>query len=242
MTSTTALKAARVRSTPRSRVRRRTVGRGVGLPSGRAALGALMVSASVVGLYNASVRASAHPRATYLVAAHDLAPGHTLVADDLRTASLDLSPTLAGRAFGNPLRIVGASTLGPVAAGELLQAGALLRNESGSSGRELSLPIDASLAVAGTLRAGERIDIIATTGNGPDSTTELVVRHVLLVGVDHGGTTLSSKASMTLTLSLNSEADTLAVARALSTAQLLVVRSPAESPALVAVPAAASAS
>lgn len=190
-----------------------------------------MVSASVVGLYNASVRASAHPQATYLVAAHDLPPGHTLVANDLRTASLDLSPTLAGRAFGNPQSIVGASTLGPVAAGELLQAGALLRNEGGSSGRELSLPIDPSRAVAGALRAGERIDLIATTGSGPDSVTDLVVRHVLLVGVDHGGTTLSSKATMTLTLSLNSEAETVAVARALSTAQLLVVRSPAEPPA-----------
>ena len=132
-----------------------------------------------------------------------------------------------GRAFGAGSRVAGATTLGPLAAGELVQAGALVRSEGGAGNRELSIPIDAARAVAGTLRSGERIDLIVTYGAGSSGTTEVVLRQALVIDVSRPGTGLASKAAMVLTLSVPTEADTVAVARALGTGELLVVRAPA---------------
>lgn len=206
---------------------RRTVGRGAGLPSGRAALGALLVTAAAVGLYSASARAANHPLTGYLVAAHDLPPGHRLVPSDLRRQPLDLSDALAGRAFTSETSLDGATTLGPVAGGELLQAGSLIRSRGGS-GRELSIPVDPARAVAGTLRPGERVDLVATFGSGTSSSTETVLHDALVIDSQRGGSSLSSSGNVVLTLAVETEAEQVAVAHALNDGELLVVRSPAQ--------------
>ena len=187
------------------------------------------MTTAAVGLYTASATAADRPMTGYLVATRDLPPGHRLSSGDLRRQPLDLSDSLAGRVFTDAHPLQGATTLGPIAAGELVQAGSLVRSRGGS-GRELSIPVDPARAVAGTLRPGERVDLVATFGSGSSATTETVLRHALVIDSQRGGSNLSSSGAMVLTLAVDDDEQQLAVARALNDGELLVVRSPGETP------------
>jgi hypothetical protein len=194
------------------------------LPDSRAVVGALLVAGSVVGIYAAYSGAHDGPRESYVVAAHPIAPGDTLAAGDLARTRADLPPGLSRRAFTSVAPLVGATSLGPLEAGELVQAGQVVRKRGGPRTSELSVPIEATRVGSG-VRAGDRINVIATYGTGNDAYSVVVGPDVQVLDVSRAQDALGGDSgSMMLTVALRGRGDALALAHATRAAELSVIR------------------
>jgi hypothetical protein len=220
---------------PERRITRRRT-----LPGGRAVLGALLVSLAVVGVVAAHLSATAAPRERYLVAAAELPAGTFLgdpaaVESAFRQVAVDLPPEVAARAVHveAATSLVGRRLLAALAPGDLLLASGLAEAgaDRGTSTFTFALPADQ--AVGGALTVGDHIDVVATTGSGRDATTAYVVRAapVAALAATTGGL---GGDGLRLTVELAAEADVQALAHALATANVVVVRSPGAAGALPA--------
>lgn len=119
------------------------------------------------------------PARDVVVAARDLAAGHTLTADDLRLVRMPRTLAPAGT-VAQPADVEGRQVVVDVPAGLPLVAGVL---GGGRFGLEapvgtVAVPIRlADAAVAGLLRPGDRIDLVAPSdvwaGPGAEATTVL---------------------------------------------------------------------
>lgn len=193
------------------------------VPGGRAILGGLLVAAAVVGLFYASTQTDAGPRHSWVVAGRALPPGTRLAAGDLRRVPIDLPAEVAARAFANPSELVGATLIAPLAGGDLVQASAVVAKGSGPSSRELTFVV-AGPALGGSVEQGERIDVLATYGNGGDAVTSVVLKQALIVTIDRGRGRAGDQSDAAITVALDDPADEVALAHAVQTAKLTVVR------------------
>lgn len=203
-------------------------------PGGRAVVGGLLVAVAAVGTFAAYAGATADHRVAYVVAAHDLEPGHRISRADLSTAPMQLPPAMSARlAFRQPASLVGALVVGPLSAGELVQAGDVAAGPPAAGDRELSFDIKASRAVDGTLAPGDRVDVLATYGSGTDQVTVAVVTGVAVVARTEVSATLGAAGDQTevITLALPDPGQTLAVTQAVNGGQVMLVRSTGAPPA-----------
>lgn len=141
----------------------RRVERRVGLPSGRAVVGGLLMALAAVGTFLAYADATADETIEVLVAARDLAPGQTIRADDVALVPVELPGQVRGL-FGAVDAAVGRQLAAPVEAGEFLVASATVVPLEGEEKLELAISVPASRAV-GRLRSGERVDVFSTWGS-----------------------------------------------------------------------------
>jgi Flp pilus assembly protein CpaB len=168
-------------------VRRRT------LPGGRAVTGGFLVALAAVLVFWGYSRSTRSPRQLYVVATHDLTPGERLTASDLTLVPLDI-PNLAVRrqVFGSPADLLdaNASVIAPINAGSLVEAGSVVGRGGPPGTREMSIDLDRSRAVGGTLKPGEFVDVLATFGSGATAYTETVLPHVEVLPItpDASGT------------------------------------------------------
>jgi hypothetical protein len=208
------------------------------LPGGRAVLGALLVALAVVGVVASHLAATATPRDRYLVAAAAVPAGTYLgdtasVRTTFRQVAIDLPAELATRAVhvDDAEALVGRRLLAALEPGDLLLASGLaaVGEEPGTSTFTFAVPADA--AVGGALTVGDRVDVLATAGTGGDATTAYVIRAAPLSAVTAIGAGLGGDV-LRLTVELARQPDVQALAHALATADVVVVRSPdATSPA-----------
>lgn len=199
------------------------------LPGGRAVLGGLLVAASVVGLFYASTRTDEGPTASYVVARHDLPPGARLTAGDLVRATMELPPGHSERVFTDPAVLEGATTVAPLAAGDLVQSSSVVAKPSGPSSREVTFSVPRS-TLAPTLEHGERVDVLATYGSGADAFTTVVLHQALVVALDRGRDRVGEQADTAVTVAVDDAADAVALAHALQLAKLTVVRATGSAP------------
>ena len=193
-------------------------------------LGALLVAASVVGIF-AAYTGPHGASAAYVVAARAIRPGDPFAPGDLTRTRVDLPPALRGRAFTDPSSLIGATALSPIEAGELVQSGQVIRKRGGARTAELSFPIEASRIGSG-LRAGDRVDIVATYGTGADAYSLVIGRDLQVLSVARARGTLGGESSaVVLTVALSQRADSLALAHATRAAELSVVRTTGATPA-----------
>jgi len=183
--------------------------------------GALLVAAAAVGLFAAYARLQGGPDDSYAVVRHDVAAGAKLQESDLALHAMDLPPTLRARAFGRLSDVVGTTALTPLAAGELVQPSALVITRGPDSARTLSFPIERSHL--GSLKQGERVDVLATFGTGGDAWTAFVLRHSLVVAVDRSKSSLGDSAAPVVTVAVADPAEELALAHAVALGKLTVV-------------------
>src|SRR4051794_15370230 len=134
----------------------RSISRRGTLPTGRAVVGGFLVAVAAFGIFVAYERATKGPTTQYVVARHDLPVGTRLTADDLTALPMQLPDVVArNAAFTGEAALVGATTVGPIRRGELVQAGDVVKKKGGTpTDLELSFEIDRAKALAGTLRPG----------------------------------------------------------------------------------------
>ncbi|MFP5319544.1 MAG: SAF domain-containing protein [Acidimicrobiia bacterium] len=210
--------------------RRQPAGRRRGVPGGRAVLGGFLVAASMVGLFYASSRSEGGPERSYIVARRAVPPGAKLQPADLARLPVDLPPATAGRAFTDADALVGATVIAPLAEGELIQSSAVVAKPSDPSSREVTFAVAGSMLARG-LEAGERIDVLATYGNGEDAFTTVVLRSALVVGLDRGDRPrVGDGREAAVTVAVDDPADAVAAAHAVQLAKLTVVRATGAAP------------
>jgi Flp pilus assembly protein CpaB len=204
----------------------RSITRRGGLPTGRAVVGGFLVAASALGVFAAHERASRGPTTSYVVARRDLPVGTRLADDDLTALPMELPDVVAHHAaFTTEGPLVGATTVGPIRRGELDQAGDVVKRSAGApSDLELSFEIDRAHALAGTLRSGERVDVLATFGAGGDTYTVTVVRRALVLDASQGRGALSADDSLVVTVAVPTADDALAITHAVNAGDVTLVR------------------
>ena len=191
------------------------------LPGSRAVVGGRLVAAAAVGLFAAYARVEAGPDRSFVVARHPLAAGTRLQASDLALEPMDLPAGLQARVFDRVSALVGTTLLAPLERGEVLQASSVAATPVGGAARVLSFPVDRGRL--GRLKQGERVDVLATYGTGPDAYTAVVLRSALVTGIDRGGSSLGDTDGAVLTVAVDDRDDELAMAHALQLAKLTVV-------------------
>lgn len=207
------------------------------LPAGRAVVGALLLMASTVGVYGAYLDARSDPDTRYLVASTEVLPGTRLADADAISARfeavpLELAPELAERTFllEDASSLIGRQVVAPLAPGELLTRSAVVADGGVPDAETVSFPIASSAALDGTIRVGERIDVLATYRLG-EGYTAYVVRGVpvLAVGGEVGaGVGGSGRAELVLTVAVADPRSVQALVHAVQTAEVVVARSTGE--------------
>lgn len=202
----------------------RTIRRRRTLPGSRAVVGALLVTTAAVGLYSAYSSATAGSRQSFVVARRNVPLGIQLRPGDLGTARMELPSSVQRRAYDDPRVLVGAVTVAPVNAGDLVQASSVVRRRSAVTDQELTVPVERSRMIDG-LERGERVDVLATYGSGGDAYTLAAVRRALVVAVHHGRGGLAEGTGSALTVAVTNPAESMALAHAARAGQVTVVRS-----------------
>jgi Flp pilus assembly protein CpaB len=205
------------------------------LPGGRAVVGAFLVALAAVATFAAYLRATTDQSVRYVVALQALRVGQRLEPADLGTEPMRLPGSVAnGLAFRDPAALIGAVVVGPVRAGELIQAGDVSFGSLGSGNRQLSFSVPLSHAVDGTLKPGDRVDILATYGTGTDSSTRLVAASAEVVSAtEPSSVTSNGEPAVVVTLSVPSAAEAVALAQAANAGEVTLVRSTGVPPPVV---------
>ncbi len=151
-------------------------------------VGGFLIGLAAVVTFWAYSGADHAPRQWYVVAARALAPGTRIGPADVRAVALDV-PDAGARAqlFGSPAAVIGASVLAPVPAGALVEANAVVGRAGAPGTSEISVSVDRSHAVGGTLKPGEFVDVLSTFGQGAGSSTVVMVAHVEVLSVQDSG-------------------------------------------------------
>lgn len=204
--------------------RRSSAARGI-LPSGRAVVGGFLVALAALGSYTAAT-AGQRSLPTYVVASTTLRVGQRLTAGDLRAEPMRLPAVLADRlAFRSAEVLVGAVVVAPVTAGELMQASDVVRAAGAPGEREISFPVDPARALNGALSPGDRVDVVATFGTSVSATTKVVLRGALVVSLATASSAIAGSGSEVVTLDLASSRAIVALAQAVDSGQIFLVRS-----------------
>jgi Flp pilus assembly protein CpaB len=206
------------------------------LPGGRAVVGGFLIAAAAVVTFWTYTGATRTSRQLYVVAARPLSPGTRITPADLRLAALDMpDASVRSQVFGSTGELVGASVIAAIAPGSLIEASEVVGRGGAPGTREISISIDSSRAVGGTLKPGEFVDILSTFGQGAASYTVVMVPHVEVVTVAGGnGGSIGATPTQVMVLAVQDGPSAEAVADAAVATQLTLVRA-AEQPADAAV-------
>lgn len=161
----------------------RQIARRGSLPGGRAVVGGFLVAVAAVGVFAAYTSANAGPATAYVVATRDLPIGAVLAPGDLALSPMELPDAQRNQSFDDAEVLVGATTVGPVRADELVQQSSVVETGTDTGTRLVSFSVDAARALNGDIRTGERIDVLATFGDY----TQYVLGDVTVVDTSAGG-------------------------------------------------------
>ena len=197
-----------------------------GLPSSRAVVGGLLVALAALGTWAAASGTGQGDPTRYAVATKAIGPGQRIEPGDVGWAEVDLPAAQRGQAFTDGRQVIGAVALGPLAPGDLLQAGALAPAAGRPEEREVSFAVDADWAVAGRLRSGDRIDVFATAEDGADgASSTLVLGSATIRRIDTSdGDGFAASNRQIITVGIDSGADAEALITAARGGDLTVLR------------------
>ncbi len=193
-----------------------------GLPGGRAVAGGFLVAVAAVGIFAAVAGAGRDAGTPVVVAGRDVAPGTVLEEGDVDLVSLDLPTRLAGQVFTSPSQVVGAVAVGPLSAGELVQAGGLAAATAVVPTFSLAVPTAA--ANGGHLQRGDTVQVFATYGTDATATTRLLAADAAVVGVDEGDTELGVTGQLQVLLAIRSAEERSKVINAATSGTITLVR------------------
>lgn len=223
MVQTGAATAAR-HAAPDTALRGRPLRRRVGLPSGRAVAGGLLVAVATLGIVAAYADATRPPSTTWVVAARELTPGTRLAPGDLTVVRAKLPPGVARTAFSDPGRLVGSVLAARVPKGGLVEVADLAPDDTGGP-QQVSFALEAARALGGYLRPGDRVDVVATwAAEGGASYTEVVASGVTVLDAAGAGASPVGGRTLVVTLAPASQRDLLAIVHAVRNGNATLVR------------------
>lgn len=182
---------AMLRAQPGDATSARRVERRVGLPTGRAVVGGLLMAVAALGTFLAYAGASADDRVDVLVAVAPLRAGDVIAAGDVRTVSVDIEGEVRGL-FGSADAAIGRTVLVPVGAGEFLHASATTTEPDRAEPLQLTITVPSHRAVGG-IRPGERVDVFSTWGS---EVTELIAVDARVVDARTDGGTATVRLGL----------------------------------------------
>lgn len=185
--------------------------------------GVVLVLVALAGYW--SVYSATTARIPVVVAAHDLQAGAILRAPDLRTAELaGDSEAMAALVPERELEtVLGRELTAPVARGAPLTRGSVAAGRAGPAALTLVVPV--MRALGGSIRAGDRVTVLATFESGAGARARAIARslRVLEVGVAPTGFDASS-ASIPVTVALPDPSVAAALALANSEGKIDLLR------------------
>ncbi len=199
----------------------RVVARRVGLPSGRAVIGGLLMAVAAVGTFLAYSTATADDRISVLIAARPLRVGDTVTAADVELVPVDLPGEVRGL-FGDPEAAIGRQIVAAVDEGEFLQASATVDPIEGDESLEIAISLPGNRAVSG-LSPGERVDIFSTWSG--DVTELIAVDARVLESSGGDGTLLTGGEQVVIRLALADFAQVEAIVHAQAAGDITMIRS-----------------
>jgi SAF domain len=191
--------------------------------TGRAAVGGLLVALAGLGAFVIAMPDSG-PAHRYVIAAHAIEPGTRIGEGDLELVAADLPEALSGAAFTAPDQLNDRVALAPIAAGELVQSGAV--GARALAPFEVAVSVEGDRSLDGQLRPGERVAVLATYGSGPDAATFTVVGEALVERITRPSG-LAVGTTDVVTVGLATETEAQAVVHAARAAELTFVRTEA---------------
>lgn len=197
----------------------RRVERRVGLPSGRAVVGGLLMALAAVGTFLAYAGATTDHAIEVLIATRDLRAGETIGPDDVRMVPVGLPDDVRGL-FGAVEAAVGRTVVAQVDAGEFLQASATAPAAEGDETLEVTIALPGSRAV-GRLTPGERVDVFSTWGG---SVTELIAVDARVVEVSGASGAITGGELVTVRLALADFDQIEAVVHAQAAGDITLIR------------------
>ena len=204
------------------------ISRAVPLPTGRAVIGALLVTFAVVGLFSSYRRSQAASGTDYVVVSHTVPAGAVIEPEHLTLRELDLGE-IGDRTLTEPSAAVGSVAIQTLVPGQLVQRANILDASSGaaddSAAVEVSFAIPRARALNGNLSTGETVDVVATIDQDGDTCSLVVAPRAQVVCV-RGGTdaVISSERDLTVTLALTEDSSVLRLIFAADEADLTIVR------------------
>lgn len=188
-------------------------------------VGGLLVAAAVTLSWAAGGSGPA-PGTPCVIAARSLAPGHVVRPSDVAIVRADVPAQAESGLVRAVDEVVGHRLLGPMGRGDLVTRAAI-GPEGASPAYQVSFPVTPAWSVDGTLLVGERVDVLATVGQGADATTSRVLRSALIVALsDDDGGGLGGEASQTITVEVDRLSAVLDATTAARAGVLTVVRTP----------------
>lgn len=200
----------------------RAIRRRRGLPGGRAVVGALLMTVAAVGVFLAYAGAEHGPTDDLVVTTRVVRAGEVLTADDVRVVAGEL-PNAPGRSMFDTIDdVVGHVALGPIAAGEVVQAGSLTTDRASRPGHEVAITLPREQLAVGRLRHGERVDVFVTY----EDRTASVVRGAEVVQISGSSDdSLTSNREVSIVVTVPTGEVVAALVHALRTGDVTVVRS-----------------
>jgi Flp pilus assembly protein CpaB len=184
----------------------------------RVVAGLLLMLVAVVG--GSSLIRNAQARTPVLVAAATVQPGEVIKASDLRVVEISVPAGIAYLPASTRNDVVGRVAAEPLWAGKVLGSGSVSHAPPLAPGMvAFSLLLPPEAAVAGDIRAGDRVAVLASPPSdqgaraGSRSGTTILFTDVPVLSVRPGSTTEGQGLLVTLTLRLE-EARAVAEARA----------------------------
>jgi pilus assembly protein CpaB len=144
---------------------------------------ALLVVAGVSALHATKPGAAAEPTAALVVAAHELVPGATIAAGDLRVVNWPVSLRPAAAVAAGDA--VGRTLAGAVGAGEVITSFRLVGRDlsAGLPPGLIAVPVPLVDAGAlGLIRAGNHVDLLSPPGD-PGGLAVVVASNVLVLAI-----------------------------------------------------------
>ena len=195
------------------------------LPGSRAIVGGLLVAVAFVGTYAAATGLTGSDTRSVLVVTRDLPTGARIEASDVRVVQTELGSAVAGGTIASPGVAIGTTLTGPVKSGEILQAGSLTAKAGSATQPEMSFSIPSSRALGNTLSSGETVDVLVSDKGGSNTPARVVVSNVtILKSSAAGNSALGASGDVTITVAVDNRADAAALAGAIDTGQVTLVR------------------
>ena len=193
------------------------------LPSGRAVIGAVLITVAAVGAFALARVGSDEPSTRFLVVVRPVKAGDTVSTADLDLVPIDLPARVAATALG-PASLTEATALRDLRPGELLTDADLLPSGGAPpSVHELTIPV-ANSRVDSAIVSGDRVTILATIRTVDSNRTVVAVEDVEVLRWSDGDDGIGGSPSGVLTLALDRPEEVLALTHLLGQGDTTVVR------------------